>query len=398
MAGARPPLLIAGAGIAGLATAIALSAKGFAVRVLEKRSELSEAGAGIQIGPNGVKALGALGVRAAVEAVAFRPDAIAIYDGQSGARLTTLPLGAQIERHHRAPYLTLLRADLQRVLLKAARNAPGVTIEFGFDLAGIAEHSEGIEVTSADGRHGSGAALIGTDGLWSRVGAWQGAHPPAPTGYAAYRATLPRSQENDPSKLFSGDGVGLWLGRTAHVVHYPVAGGALLNMVAIVQSSSAFEDWDQPGAVADLTPHVSRLSPKLRALLSRAPSWRRWTVFAQPQTGAWAKGCTVRIGDAAHPILPFLAQGAVMALEDAVALADVLAASPTDPATAFARFEALRRPRVIRVAAASVRNGVVYHLTGPAGLARNAVLRLTPPARLLGQYDWLYGYDGTGRV
>jgi salicylate hydroxylase len=390
------PVLIVGAGIAGLAAAIAMSAKGFAVRVLEKRTEFSDVGAGIQIGPNGVKALAALGLRAAVEAVAFRPEGIAIHAGRSGRRLTTLPLGAAIEGRHGAPYVTLLRADLQSLLRDAARAAPGISIETGYDLVGIEDDTHGIEIRSSDGRSVTGTALIGADGLWSRVRAWQGAAVPAPTGYAAFRALIPQQAGADaPQASDDARNVDLWLGRSAHVVCYPVARGAMLNVVVIVRAPPGPEDWDRPGQLADITPHLADWSPGLLLLLRQAPHWRRWTVFAGDAGDAWAKGRTLRIGDAAHPILPFLAQGAVMALEDAVVLADTLAASPTDPTAAFARFEARRRPRVARVTAASARNGEVYHLLGVAGITRDAVLRLTPTARLLGQYVWLYGHDVT---
>ena len=391
-----PPILIAGAGVAGLAAALSLSAKGFKVHIVEKRAGLSEAGAGIQIGPNGVKALAALGVRAAVERVAFRPAGIGIHDGRSGAMLTRLPLGPAIEARCSAPYLTLLRAELQAALLAAVRARPGVTLETGFDLAEIDQQADGVTGRCVDGRPRAGAALIAADGLWSRVRALQGAPAPVPSGYAAFRALIPRTGENPlPAPCYSGD-VCLWLGRSAHVVHYPVEGGAQLNVVVIVRAAPGPADWDQPGAIADLGPHLSGWAPQLVAALQHAPQWRRWSVFTSPPAGPWTTGRTLRIGDAAHPILPFLAQGAVMALEDAVALADFLAETPDDPANAFVRFETIRRSRVERVAAASKRNGAVYRLTGLPALARDAVLRWTPPSRLLGQYDWLYGYDVSG--
>lgn len=393
------PILIAGAGIAGLAAAIAMSARGFSVRVLEKRKDFSDAGAGIQIGPNGVKALRALGLGGAIERRGFKPSGIALYDGASGRVLTMLPLGEAAEARFGAPYTTWSRAELQSVLREAALAANTVVIETGFDLAGIEAVADGVAIRSADGRTATGSALIGADGVWSQVRAWQGAPAPTPSGYAAYRATIPRLAGADRLPApFGGEAVCVWFGRAAHVVHYPVDGGAKLNVVVIVRAPLGPTDWDQPGAVADLTPHLAGWAPDLVAMLQRAPAWRRWNVFAQAQTGPWAKGRTLRIGDAAHPILPFLAQGAVMALEDAVVLADALGRSPDDPATAFIRFETFRRRRVEQVAAASQRNGTVNHMTGLPALARNAVLRWTPPAHLLGRFDWLYGYDVTGQV
>ncbi len=393
------PILIAGAGIAGLAAAIALSERGFFVRVLEKRKDFSDAGAGIQIGPNGVKALRALGVGDAIEQLGFKPEGIAIYDGATGGLHNTVPLGNAVEERFGAPYTTWSRADLQSLLRKAALMSNGVTIETGFEVGQIHPAPDCISVRSVEGRSVTGRALIGADGLWSRLRTWQTNPPPTPSGYAAYRATLPRLTATDRLPApFGDDMVGVWYGRAAHVVHYPVDGGAQLNVVVIVRAPPGPEDWDQPGAVADLTPHLAGWAPPLVALLQRAPKWRRWSVFTQPHPRAWVNGRTLRIGDAAHPILPFLAQGAVMALEDAVVLADVLAKSPEDPAAAFVRFETIRRPRVETVAAASQRNGVINHMTGLSALARNAVLRWTPPARLLARFDWLYGYDASDRA
>lgn len=391
------PILIAGAGIAGLAATIALSARGFSVRVLEKRQDFSDAGAGIQIGPNGVKALRTLGLGGAVERHGFKPSGIALYDGASGRLLNTLPLGEVSEARFGAPYTTWSRAGLQSVLREAALAANNVAIETGFDLAGIDPVADGFVIRSVDGRTTIGSALIGADGVWSHVRAWQGNPAPTPSGYAAYRATIPRLTGADRLPApFGDEAVCVWFGHAAHVVHYPVDGGAKLNVVVIVRAPPGPTDWDQPGAVADLTPHLAGWSPELVAMLQRAPEWRRWSVLAQAQTGAWAKGRTLRIGDAAHPILPFLAQGAVMALEDAVVLTDAMARAPAHPTQAFARFETIRRQRVERVAAASQRNGAINHMTGLPALARNAVLRWTPPARLLARFDWLYGYDVSG--
>ena len=390
----RLPVLIAGAGIAGLAAAVALSRRGLTVRVLEKRQEFSTAGAGIQIGPNGARALAALGLKDAIVPVGFKPAGICIYDGATGRRHNTVPLGDAAQQRFQSPNTTLRRADLQALLRQAAMAASNVTVETGFELSGIDPAEDTIAVRSADGRTVTGAALVGADGVWSRLRSWQGGAPPSPSGYTAYRAIIERPLGADHLPAPFGDSnVGLWLGRSAHVVHYPVDGGASLNVVVIVQSAPGPEDWDRPGTIADVEPHLAGWSPQLVALLRRAPEWRRWSVFTVRHVAPWAKGRTLLIGDAAHPILPFLAQGAVMALEDAVVLGRALAETLDDPTAAFVRFETLRRRRVERVAAASKRNGAIYHVTGLAAAARDAALRLAPPARLLGQYDWLYGYD-----
>ena len=384
------PILIAGAGIAGLAAAIGLARKGFGVTVLERQPVLTEAGAGIQIGPNGVKALGCLGVRATVEAVAFRPAGLTIRRGESGDRLTTLPWGEAANARYGAPFLTLLRTELQAALLAAAKATPGLDLVLGFEASAFAISSGGITVQADDGREISGAALVGADGLWSRVRAGIGPTEPQPAGYTAFRTAIPRAGLQAP---FDAPEVGLWIGREAHVVHYPVKGGDLLNIVAVVGGTASSRNWDEHGSSAEIAPFVATWPECLRELLRRAPGWRRWTLHDLPVVPRWSGQSRVLIGDAAHPVLPFLAQGAVMALEDAVVLAAIVGAAGGLTPDALRRFESLRRPRALKLTAASRRNGRIYHLSGPAAAARDLALRLTPAPLLLRNYGWLYGFD-----
>lgn len=383
-------VLIAGAGIAGLAAAVALGRRGVHVRVLEKRAALSEAGAGIQIGPNGIKALAALGLREAITPFTFQPERIAIFQARSGVRLTAIELADTATRRYGAPYVTLHRSDLQAVLLAAARTTAGVALDLDFELADIEHTSDSLTVRAADGRSASAAALIGADGLWSRVRQLRGGPPPVATGLAAYRTLIPRGRLSAP---FDAPQVGLWIGAGAHVVHYPVRGGALLNVVVIVKNAQLSDDWDAPGRIADVTPHVARWSPGMRELLALAPEWRRWTLYDLPEPWQWGKGNTILVGDAAHPLLPFLAQGAVMALEDAVVLAANWAEGSGRPAAALASFERARLPRVSRVATTSRNNGTLYHQRGLIGAGRDLALQAMSPKRLLAGYDWLFGYD-----
>jgi len=384
------PILIAGAGIAGLAAAIGLSRKGIAVRLLERRPQLSAAGAGIQIGPNGVKALAALGLREAVERVAFKPEALAMFRGATGDVLARLPLGEVAMKRYGAPYLTLLRAELQSCLLDAARAAPNVELTLGFPIEAITLGGDGVTVETDDHRTANGTALIGADGLWSRVRAEIATAEPTPTGYLAYRAVVRRAGLPAP---FDAPDIGLWMGREAHIVHYPVGDGALLNLVVVVGGAARIQDWDEPGRLADITPHLARWPVGLAAVLARASDWRCWTLYDLPEPARWTRGAMAITGDAAHPVLPFLAQGAVMALEDAVALANILASAGAPTPAAFAAFERVRRSRVMRLAAASRANGRTYHLSGLPAVARDAVLALMPPERLLGRFDWLYAHD-----
>ena len=379
-----PPILIAGAGIAGLAAAVGLARAGFACRVFERRAEPTEAGAGIQIGPNGVRALAALGLREAVERVAFRPQGLVMRQGVTGAELTRLPWGAA-ERRYGAPFLALLRTGLHSVLLAAARTSPAIELVTGFGVAAI--DAETVSIRSESGRTERGAAIIGADGLWSRVRGAVSPAGPVAAGYTAYRAVIPRAGLSAP---FDAPDVGLWIGREAHVVHYPVLGGAQINIVVVIGGGVASRDWDEQGSVSDVAPHLARWSMDLRGLLERAPEWRRWTLHDMPDLPRWTNGPVALTGDAAHPVLPFLAQGAVMALEDAVALANAVSVYRAPSPQALAAFAQARVPRVRRLAAASRANGRTYHLGGAAGVARDLVLRTASPAWLMGRYDWLY--------
>jgi salicylate hydroxylase len=391
------PILIVGAGLAGLTLAVALSRKGIFCRLLERRATLSEAGAGLQIGPNGVKAVEGIGLLEQVRAVAYQPEGIGVYDGRTGRRLTRVVLGDTAERRYGAPYLTLYRADLQRILLETAQTSPGIAVELDFDVASIVDSDDGIKVRSRDGRSVPGAALVGADGLWSTARAEVGLPAPKPGRHVAYRALIPRKAGAPrlPSP-FEGKDTGLWIGADAHVVQYPVRGGELLNLVVIVEGDEVTEEWETPGQLADLSPHMARWAPNMRGLLALAKDWRHWRLCEPMRPVPWAHGLTLLIGDAAHPILPFLAQGAVMAMEDAVATAELISRSDMSPgglAAAFRRLESVRAARVNRVAEGSQRNGVTYHLRGVPALARNLTLRLLPAAPLLSEYDWLFGHD-----
>ena len=373
--------------MAGLGAALGLAGKGLRVQILERRAALSDAGAGIQIGPNGVKALERLGALQAVEKVAFAPQGIAIYQGASGTKLTTLPLA---DNRYGAPYLSLLRADLQSALLATVAAVPAINLTLGFEVESFNDTEAGVRVRSTDGRSFEGAALIGADGLWSRVRrevAWEEVEP---TGYVAYRTLIPRAGLASP---FDAPEVGLWLGDDAHVVHYPVRRGELLNLVVVIEGRESHSDWDTPGSIANVLPKLARWPRALRDLLEAATVWRSWTLYDLKEPARWVNGRLALIGDAAHPVLPFLAQGAVMAFEDAVALAECVGAAGASIPEALAAYEHARSGRARQLAAAARENGRTYHMKGLAAVARDATLRLTPPGMLLGRYDWLYGFE-----
>lgn len=384
------PVLIAGGGIGGLALALALARRRMPSCILERREAFSEAGAGIQIGPNGMRVLALLGADRLLEPTAAKPDAIHVREARQGHRLATLPLGAWIARRHGAPYLVAHRADLQAALLSRVREEPLIEVSTGFEVCDVEDSASDVHARSASGSSRHGMLVVAADGLWSRL---RERVAPATglvsAGRTAWRAVMPTSAL--PSGIDAA-ATGVWMAPGAHVVHYPVRAGSETAIVVVLEQRFERHEWDSPAEPPQRQPALQGSSPVLIALLDAARDWRKWGLFTCPELPSWHAGRLVLLGDAAHPMLPFLAQGGVMALEDALALADALATRPDAIAEALADYERQRRARVRRVQEASHRNGRIYHLTGPLALARDAALRLTSGERVMAGYDWLYGW------
>jgi salicylate hydroxylase len=382
-------VLIAGGGIGGLAASIALARRGIESEVLERSRFSEETGAGIQLGPNATRALAALGVLEAIGARAFKPDAIAIYDGLTGRKLSSLPLGKSVEDRYGAPYLTLHRADLHAGLRAAAEKLVPVTLRPGFEVSAVDTQGADVLVRGIDGSEANGAALVGADGLWSAV---RPLIAPAAslrfTGATAWRTLLPREDLPAP---FNASEVGLWLGPRAHLVHYPVRGGADLNVVAVTEGGAALQGWNQTSSAETLLAGFTGWNKDSRSLMQRAAVWRSWSLYGLTGLRRFSEGRIALLGDAAHPVLPYLAQGAALAIEDAVALAEAVAASPGDPAQAFRRYAERRRARASGVQRLSRRFGRIYHFGGLLRLARNLVLERRSGTAALADLDWLYG-------
>lgn len=389
------PVLIAGGGIGGLTTAIALGRKDIDSQVLERSAFDNEAGAGIQLGPNATRILGPLGVLDVLMPKTFRPEAVWLFDGLSGKKLATVPLGDTAERRYGAPYLTAHRADLHEALRAAAANARHVTLTPNFTVASI-EDGGGITVASLDGPSVQGSALVGADGIWSTVRKWIAPEASLSfTGATAFRSLLPLGSLPSP---FSEPIVGLWLGPRTHLVHYPVRSGEALNVVAVTETGRKEEGWNRSAETETVRANFTRWCETAQGLLEFAPSWRAWSLFSLSALPQWHRGPITLLGDAAHPVLPYLAQGAALAIEDAAALADHLDAARGNPGAAFQAYERVRGVRADRVRRTSQRLGRAYHmgdagLGGMARIARNAILGLRGADATLRGFDWLYG-DG----
>ncbi|MGH6866358.1 MAG: FAD-dependent monooxygenase [Methyloceanibacter sp.] len=391
MANAERDVLIAGGGIGGLASAIALARKGLGSVVLERSSFTEESGAGIQLGPNATRILRALGNLEEVERAAFGPEAVWLFDGITGRRLGTMPLGMEAERRFGAPYLTLHRADLHGALLSVCKSLAEVGLRPSFEVIAAQAAGDTVAAIAADGRRAEGSSLVGADGLWSTVR--QHVAPEAALRFAratASRALMTVSSLRAP---FDAPVVGLWLGPRAHLVHYPVRGGSHVNLVAVTAGGAEGQGWSQTGDAEALLRSFGGWCKESRSLLEQADSWRRWSLYRLRPLARWSTGRVVLLGDAAHPVLPYLGQGAALGLEDAITLAEGLARTPKDPANAFRHYESLRRARAARVQRVSQRLGALYHLAGPMRPARNFLL--SRKERSLASFDWLYGHRGT---
>ncbi len=384
-------VLIAGGGIGGLAAALACARQGLAVQLIERADRFSEVGAGIQIGPNVTRILQAWGLQDALACVAAFPERLQARDAQTGQLLGRLRLGERARALYGAPYATIHRADLHALLLDAAK-AAGVQIALGQTIAGWSESTEGVVAQSASGQGWQADALVGADGVWSTVRQQLLADEPARfTGHLAFRALVP--QADLPSALRS-DEVTVWMGPRLHVVHYPVQAGRALNVVAIVhgQKPDNPDGWDHAGQGDALMQLMGHVGADLRQRLEAMPAWRLWALHDRAPVSAasqMAQGRVALLGDAAHPMRPYLAQGAGMAIEDAHVLAQCLAQGPGGAVTRLQAYASQRWARNAQVQARAIRNGRIFHATGAVAMGRNLSIRLM--GERLMDVPWLYG-------
>lgn len=391
------PVLIAGAGIAGLTAAIALARAGVGVVLVEKRSGFSEAGAGLQLSPNATSVLIALGLAPSVARSAVAPwrlDIRRFGEPRSFAGMA-MQEAAEVDA---APFWCLGRRDLQTALLDQARMLPGIRLMVGRGVVAINQRVDGVTVTLENERSQreeiDAAALIGADGLWSAVrGLCGDSKAPNFLGYEAWRTLIPAT---DVESFARAPRVNLWLGQAGHAVHYPVAGGQLINLVLIRRGQNQSQDWSRTGDAGRLSSLTADAAVSLRALMEAAPGWQVWSLFDRAPA-RMATGRVALIGDAAHPVLPFLAQGAGLAIEDAGVLGQLLPSALADGKAkaieaALRRFAALRASRVAHVQETARGNGRMYHAGFPLSFARDVALKQFGDAGMRRRYGWLYGW------
>jgi salicylate hydroxylase len=384
-------VVIAGGGIGGLAAAVACAQRGVPIQLFERAAQLSEVGAGIQIGPNVTRILQAWGLGAALAQVAAFPEQLQARDAQTGKVLGTLTLGPRAQATYGAPYATIHRADLQGLLHRAAQSA-GVDLLLGQTVQGWQGTEAALQVNTVEGLSLEASALIGADGVWSAVRQQLLGDAPARfTGHLAYRALV--AQADLPAHLRS-DQVTVWMGPRLHVVHYPVRSGQWLNVVAIVHGDkpAQAEAWDNAGHTQSLMQAMGAVGADLHERLASVPAWRQWALHdREPLSAAsqMAQGCVALLGDAAHPMRPYLAQGAGMAIEDAQVLGQCLSAETGSVAERLQAYAEQRWARNARVQARAIRNGRIFHASGPVAWGRNLSMRLM--GERLMDVPWLYG-------
>lgn len=393
-------VMIAGAGIGGLTAALTLLNKGFEVVIYERALMLEEVGAGIQIGSNGTKVLYALGLGAALEKVAFKPQAAEMRLGDSGKVIFSLPLGKSVEQRYHSPYLNIHRADLHRILLDAVRAKSPHAIQLGYEIKSFQQTPAQVTVVFVNGESAQGEVLIGADGVRSVVrkelfdiedGQF--------TGMAAWRMTVPTHQL--PKDLVPPKAT-VWVGAGKHVVTYYLRGGELVNLVGVVEQADwPYDGWTCRGSKADILAAYKGWHPIIRRIMEAGDEseYYQWALRDLPPLEHWSKGRVGLLGDACHPMLPFMAQGAVMAIEDAWVLAEKLAAQRDNIISALQHYENARKARTSKVQATARRNGQLYHQATPSKQLLFysplwMVSRLSPQffAR---QLDWLFGEDVT---
>lgn len=387
------PILIAGGGIGGLAAALGLAQRGFAVTVLEKADTLGEIGAGIQLGPNAFHAFDTLGIGDAARGMAVYVDQLRLMDAMTAEDICRIDLTGPFRERFGNPYAVVHRGDLHGVFLRACQASPLITLRTGCGVAGYEQDGSSVQARLASGEAVAGSVLIGADGLWSRIRQQVvGDGPPRVTGHTTYRSVIPT--ERMPEDL-RWNAATLWAGPKCHIVHYPLSGWKVFNLAVTYHNDAPEPVAGKAVTEEEVRAGFAHIHTRARDIISHGTDWRMWVLCDRDPVERWVDGCVAVLGDAAHPTLQYMAQGACMAMEDAVCLSHEMAARPGD---AEAALESYRRQRVLRTARVQLMSRAigdhVYHPAGAHAALRNQVMSAKSNQDWYDTLAWLYG--GTG--
>ena len=382
-------ILIAGGGIGGLATALALAQKGIGSLVLEKATQLGEIGAGIQLGPNAFHCFDRLGVGEAARAMAVYIDRLRLMDAMADGEITHIDLGDAFRARFGNPYAVVHRGDLHGVLLKGCRDHDLIDLRTSADVVGYDQDGTGVTARLANGESVQGAALIGADGLWSNVRRQVTADgPPRVSGHTTYRSVIPTGQMPEDLRWNAAT---LWAGPKCHIVHYPLSGWKVFNLVVTYHNDAPEPVAGKPVAVEEVRRGFAHVCARAQGIISHGQDWRMWVLCDREPTDKWIDGRVALLGDAAHPMLQYMAQGACMAMEDAVCLADALAGTDSlEKGLAIYRDRRVLRTTRLQLMSRAMGDHV-YHPAGPHAALRNAIMSAKSQAEWLDALDWLYG-------
>jgi 3-hydroxybenzoate 6-monooxygenase len=383
------PVLVAGGGIGGVAVALALTRQGYAVKVLEQAPHLGEIGAGIQLGPNGFAAFDALGIGEKARSRAVYTDEMVMHDALDETLVGRIPTGEAFRKRFGNPYAVIHRADVHMSLLEAARESGRIEVLTSTTVQRIEQDDDGVTVHDAKGGTHRGIALIGADGVKSAVRRQYVGDESRVSGHVVYRAVVDR--KDFPADL-QWNAASIWVGPDCHLVHYPLRGGEQYNVVVTFHSRET-EEWSvREGSREEVQSYFEGICTRARQLIDLPKDWKRWATADREPIGRWTYGRATLLGDAAHPTLQYLAQGACMAMEDAVTLGEALRVHHGDFDRACAHYERSRVARTARVVLSAREMGRIFHSKGVERLVRNDLWKGRVPERFYDAMEWLYGW------
>jgi len=386
---AGTPVIVAGGGIGGLAAALALARRGFAVKVLEQAAEIGEIGAGVQLAPNAFAAFDALGVGQQARGRAVFNERMVMMDATDASTVAEIPLGDAFRARFGNPYAVIHRADVHQSLLDGVQAHGGIELLTSTRVLHAEQSADGVTVFDALGRGHRGAALIGCDGVKSAVRAQLVGDPVRVSGHVVYRAVVDAAEF---PKDLAWNAAAVWAGPDCHLVHYPLRGGEQYNLVVTFHSRET-ETWGvSEGSQDEVLSYFGGICDQARQLLHLPKSWKRWATADRAPVERWSEGRITLLGDAAHPMLQYLAQGACMALEDAVTLGEALRACDNDLPAALGLYERSRITRTARVVLLTREMGRLYHAKGVERLVRNQLWKGRTAERYYDALEWLYGW------